>query len=201
MAAKATQFEYRHQLLMHILVVAAAWLTYLANPTDVVWALVQHRTHARALEQLLFAIATLLIGSGAALRTWAGACDSSKRRSGSLRRHPNYARYAGSLLFSIGLASLVPLPGFIILVAGEAVLVLRLALLERSFDAMPGSADLPAWSLSNALRAESAKWGIFVTMIVFTLLLIDRVADVLVLASLAVWAVLNRGSIRRRANL
>ena len=184
---------------MHIFVVVTAWLTYLADPTDVVWALVQHRPNARALERLLFAFATVLIGSGAALRTWASAYDSRKQQNGSLRRHRSYARYAGSLLFSIGLASLVPLPGFIILVAGETVLILRLALLERSPDTAPVSAAVPTPSLSNALRAESAKWGIFVTMIVFTLLLVDRVADVLVLASLGVWAVLNCGSLRWRA--
>jgi hypothetical protein len=198
MTAMATQFEYRHQLFMHVCVVVAAWLTYLFDPVDIVWALVQHRPNARALEQLLFAIATVLIGSGAALRTWASAHGAGRRRSGSPRHHANYEGYSGSLLFSIGLASLVPLPGFIILVAGETVLIPRLVLLERSFDTAPVAAT-PKLSLSKALRVESAKWGIFVTMIVFTLILVDRVADVLVLLSLALWAVLNCGSIRWHA--
>jgi hypothetical protein len=200
MTAMATQFEYRHQLFMHLCVVVAAWLTYLFDPVDIVWALVRHRPDARAWERLLFALATVLIGSGAALRTWASAYGAGKGRSGSPRHHANYARYAGSLLFSIGLASLVPRPGFIILVAGETVLIFRLVLLERSFDTAPVSAAIPKPSLSNALRVESAKWGIFVTMIVFTLILVDRVADVLVLLSLAPWAVLNCGSIRWRAS-
>jgi hypothetical protein len=197
MTAKATQFEFRHQLLVHLCVVVAAWLTYLFDPVDIVWAFVGHRPNARALERLFFAFATVLIGAGAALRTWASAYDSSKRQNGSLRHHPNYARYAGSLLFTVGLASLVPLPGFIILVGGESILVLRLILLERSPDAAPVSGPAPVPSLSSALCLESAKWGIFVAMIAFTMLLVDRVADVLILASLGLWLALNYGSLRR----
>jgi hypothetical protein len=50
------------------------------------------------------------------------------------------------------------------------------------------------------MREESAKWGIFLTMVVFTSLLIDRVAELLAVASLLVWAALNYSTFRHRAN-
>ena len=69
----ATDFEVRHQTLIHLLIVGVAFLTYLIDRDDIVWALVQGQTHPRLFERLLFALATLLIGVSTALRTWAGA--------------------------------------------------------------------------------------------------------------------------------
>ena len=45
---------------------------------------------------------------------------------------------------------------------------------------------------SKAIRQESAKWGLFLTMIVFIYLLKDQVAEVLAGLSFLVWVVLNR---------
>jgi hypothetical protein len=87
----------------------------------------------------------------------------------------------------------------VILVLGESVLALRLILLERTFSGdRDASAESPS-SWVGAVREESAKWGIFVTMIVFTWLLIDRVAEFMAIASLIVWAVLNYRAFRRHA--
>jgi hypothetical protein len=195
---RATQFEYHHQLLLHLLVVGAAWLTYLVDPVDVVWAMVEHRPHTRALERLCFALATLFIGAGAALRTWAVASDSLASGNGRPGQ-PHPERHVGSLLFSIGLGSLVPLAGFLILTAGEAILAGRLILFEQSLAAEAFPSALSRRSVADAFRLESAKWGIFLAMIVFTLLLADRVADVLVAASLVLWVLLNCGPLRKRA--
>jgi hypothetical protein len=65
----ATGFEVRHQTLLHLLIVSLAFLTYLFTPDDVVWAFVKHSTHTRLLERSLFAVATLLIGTGAGICT------------------------------------------------------------------------------------------------------------------------------------
>jgi hypothetical protein len=190
---KATQLEYRHQLLFHLLVVGVAWLTYVVDPVDVVWALVEHRPNAKALERLCFALATLLIGAGVALRTWDGVKNSNSRAG-----HPHIARHLGSFLFSIGLGSLVPMPGFLILVFGEGILVTRLILRERSDSVEPSHHCAARHALPDVFRSESAKWGIFVAMIVFTLVLVDRVADILVGASIVLWILLNCGPLRSR---
>jgi hypothetical protein len=54
---------------------------------------------------------------------------------------------------------------------------------------VPAKGDAPDWK--KAFRREPAKWGLFLTMIIFTVLLVDRVAEVLALASLGFWVLLN----------
>jgi hypothetical protein len=209
----ATDFEARHQTLIHLLIVGVAFLTYWIDRDDIVWTLVQGQTHPRLLERLLFALATLLIGVSTALRTWAGAYAerpasglATIRRDGPYR----YFRYPveiGSLFFSIGLGFLAPISGFVALVAGETVVALRLIGWEEKSrrrvasqagslneGQSPGShaasvAGAPHWKAS--LRQESGKWGLFLTMIIFTALLRDRVAEILAVLSLLIWMVLN----------
>lgn len=207
----ATEFEFRDQTLLHLVVVGAAFATYLADPVDIVWAVVEHRPDARLLEHLCFASATVLIGAGAWLRTSAFASEPIRLENSESRENNERGEgskrglglrpsgYIGSVLFSVGVASLAPLPGAVILVLGESVLALRLILLERTFSGdRDASAESPS-SWVGAVREESAKWGIFVTMIVFTWLLIDRVAEFMAIASLIVWAVLNYRAFRRHA--
>jgi hypothetical protein len=122
-------------------------------------------------------------------------------------RYPNHL---GNLLFSLGLGSLAPLPGFVLLVAGQALLVFRLIhradelqhaggsrqsllrvprLLPSFRPCFPAIGNAPNWK--KAFRQEVAKWGLFFTMIAFTILLVDRVAEVLAVASLLLWLLLN----------
>jgi len=54
---------------------------------------------------------------------------------------------------------------------------------------LPVKGDAPDWK--RAFRQESAKWGLFPTMLIFTVLLVDRVAEILALASLLLWLLLN----------
>jgi len=161
----------------------------------------------------LFALATIFIGVSTAVRTWARAYPwsadfsypSPVRRNGPYRylRNP---QQLGNVLFAIGLGSLAPLWGFIFLVACETILVFRLIQREEEARNAEGVGlavpvvtqpdllhrpllGLPMWG--KAFRQESAKWGLFLTLIVFTLLLSDRVAEVLAAASFMVWVVLN----------
>jgi protein-S-isoprenylcysteine O-methyltransferase Ste14 len=210
----ATDFEVRHHTVIHLLIVGVAFLTYLIDRNDIVWALVQGQTHSRLLERLLFALATLLIGVSTALRTWAGAYAerpasglvASIRRDGPYR-YFRYPLQLGSLFFSIGLGFLAPMSGFVVLVAGETIVAFRLIgreeKLRRMLASQPASRNegqsptsdavgvkgAPDWKVS--LRQESGKWGLFLTMIIFTLLLRDRVAEILAVLSLLIWMVLN----------
>jgi hypothetical protein len=127
-----------------------------------------------------FLVTTLLIGTGAAICTWARARGRSHHR-----------QLLGELVYAIGLASLMPLRGCILLILGEAVRVLRLigahGQVIHQFPAGWGS----------AFRQEVAKWGLFVTMIAFTITLTDRLAEYLTGASVLVWAGLNLPSFNR----
>jgi len=199
MTMKATEFEFRHQTLFHLIVVGAAFFTYVVDPVDIVWAAVERRPNARLLERLCFALATALIGAGALLRTAAVASEPVKFQNGEQGSGIRPSGHIGSVLFSAGVASLAPYSGAVILLLGEFVLALRLILLERSWgrEQDPSAASPTSWL--GAIREESAKWGIFVTMVVFTWLLIDRVAEYLAIASLVMWAALNYKTVWSRA--
>lgn len=212
---KASEFEYRHQTLVHLLIVGAAFLTYLVDRDDIVWVLVRGRPDQYLLERELFGVAAALIGIGALLRTWAAAKPEAAWAGAAVRvrsdgpyRYVRYPRQLGNLLFSIGLAFLAPIAGFLLLVLGETLMAVRLIQHERQLRNREESSAGEAWrsvgpiskdwtalrvqpSWGKAFRWESAKWGLFLTMIVFTVLLRDRVAEVLAGASFLVWAVLN----------
>jgi hypothetical protein len=195
---RATDFEYRHQTLVHLIIVSVAFLTYLVQRDDVVWALVRAQSHPRLLERLFFGVATVLIGVSSAVRTWARVGPQRAivgRESSVLRegrrdgpyRYVSYPLQIGNLLFSIGLGCLAPALGFLLLVTGETVVYFRLIRRERENRTARGTRT----SWGKAFREESAKWGLFVTMIVFTLLLRDRVAEVLAVVSFLIWVLLN----------
>jgi protein-S-isoprenylcysteine O-methyltransferase Ste14 len=220
---KATDFELRHQTLLHMLVVGLAFGTYAIAPDDIVWLIVRASPHNRFLERSFFAFAGLLIGAAAAICTWGCAYSEPDFADASASvacdgpyRYLRYPMYLGTLLYAVGLGSLAPIPGFVILVTGDALLVSRLIRrtdqLERTATSaqarprlprllpsfrpcFPAKGRSPNWK--KAFRQESGKWGLLLTMIIFTIVLIDRVADYLVLASLLLWFLLNLPSFTR----
>jgi protein-S-isoprenylcysteine O-methyltransferase Ste14 len=220
---KATDFELRHQTLLHMLVVGLSFATYAIAPDDIVWLIVRDSPHNRFLERSYFAFAGLLMGAAAASCTWARAYPGPEFAGASASvacdgpyRYLRYPMYLGTLLYAVGLGSLAPIPGFVILVLGDALLVFRLIRrtdqLERTATSAPVGPRLPRLLPSfrpcfpakgcspnwkKAFRQESGKWGLFLTMIIFTIVLIDRVADYLVLASLLLWFLLNLPSFTR----
>jgi hypothetical protein len=169
----ATNFEYRHQRLVHQFIVGAAFLSYLIDRDDIVWRFVRNGSTPRLWERSLFIVATILIAVGAGLCTGARALP---------RPGP---QYRGEFLYAIGLGSLMPLSGFIILVAGESLRILRL--MRRQTDDQEKFDS----SWGKAFRNEATKWGILVTMIVFAITLKDRVAEVLAAASFLVGLLFN----------
>lgn len=86
------------------------------------------------------------------------------------------------------------------LVVGEAIVFLRLIRREKRLVpagllvSQPLRPDelRPTWG--RAFRQESAKWGLFLTMIIFTILLRDRVAEILAAISVLVWVIPNHDS-------
>src|SRR5579875_3606003 len=103
-------------LLRHA-VFLAAFSTYLFDPVDVVWRAVRHSAHPRAYERLCFSLAASLLAVAAI-------------RSGDLarqRRQLNPARDARSPaplaepLFALGIATLLPVSGALLLVGGTVL--------------------------------------------------------------------------------
>jgi hypothetical protein len=175
---RASEFEIRHPTLLHLLIVGAGWATYLADREDVVWRLIRGSPSRRLLEHAVFAFATLLIGSGAVL------CTRSRARmdlSGS--------RFFGEWMYAAGLASLLPLRGFTLLIVGESIRIIRMALSEKVHAQLSEGRSKEPWG--EAVQRESVKWGIFLTMIFFTVSLVDRVADYGILASILAWGILS----------
>src|SRR5215472_5207047 len=175
---QVTDFEYRHPTLVHQLIVGAAFLTYLLQPDDIVWWFVKDRPSPHVPERILFMAATLLIGIGAAI------CTRARVLQGQRRRH----YHLGEFLYAIGLGSLAPLSGFVVLVLGEGIRILRL--LKRD-------GVSPKFSPGTAISEEAVKWCVLVSMIVFVIMLRDRVIEILLAVSFVVGLVLNfRAGIR-----
>lgn len=175
---KATEFEYRHQTPIHMAILGAAFATYLIDPDDIVWRFVKDSSAPRQWERIAFLLATALIGAGAAICTRAIVKGAEVSWSGGM----------GQIIFAIGVSSLAPLSGFIILIACELIRVLRLVLRKAESGEQLG---LASSNLSHAFRQQAAKWGIFFTMLIFTFTLKDRIAEALALLSLFVWSLLN----------
>ncbi len=136
------------------------------------------------LEHAIFLIATVLIGFGAALSTRARVAGAHRVQS------------SGEILYVVGIASLLPLWGAVFLVAAESLRVLWVMPREGAGKpCLPASDPLVAGQAQNswaaALRREADRWGIFLSMIAFSITLVDRLADVLLAASVLVWAILN----------
>jgi hypothetical protein len=212
---RATDFEYRHQTLLHLLTVGFAFLTYVVAPDDIVWALVKHHTGYQALlERLVFGAGAFTIVGAALLGTWASAyregvaaIPSALRANHRAGRYLQYPLYFGRILFALGLGQLAPALRTVILLAGEMVLILRLLAREHPaasfrqyrwqslrfltwFHRQPSAAGTGAdWGTAGA----PASWqvGLALTMIVFALTLQDRVAEIMAGASFLVWIVLN----------
>jgi hypothetical protein len=172
---KATRFEYRHQTLFHLLLVGLAVATYLRNPDDIVWAVVRGHSDSALLERVVFGAGALMLLGSAVLETWAKARDA--------RLPKRLAR----IFLALGVGQLLPLPGLILLLAGEAILMLRLNLRDRSAPPVPSVAG----SWGPALRAASSKWGLAFSMVLFAWTLQDRVAEIGATVALLVWLMLN----------
>jgi hypothetical protein len=124
---RASRFELRHPVLIHQILLAASVLTYLADPEDVVWRYIKHASNARLLEHLCFATAAIALGAGACLCTW----ETAKQLTQGTDPGPGLVEGAGEILHAVGIGSLLPLAGFLVLVCGETIRVGRLEGLRK----------------------------------------------------------------------
>ena len=199
---RASRFELRHPVLIHQILLAASVLTYLADPEDVVWRYIKHASNARLLEHLCFATAAIALGAGACLCTW----ETAKQLTQGTDPGPGLVEGAGEILHAIGIGSLLPLAGFLVLVCGETLRVGRLeglrstkcqqggvstrdrlnvkAVEPKIFSTRPLPSRNSAWRQAACFHIGA--WFAFVSMIVFSAMLVDRVAEVLFATTLLV---------------
>lgn len=195
LAMKATDFEYRHQNLFHLLLVGLALLTYLVNPDDIVWALVRRHSNRASLERIAFAAGTFVMISSAVLETWGAARAQLSAPALDDRRSSNSAHWPlrlSRLLLASALGLLLPWSGALVLIAGEAVLVFRLVLRDRE-NAAPAEPirtsshhdAKTAWG--RGFRTALSKWGLAISMVLFTLTLQDRIVELGCAISFLAW--------------
>jgi hypothetical protein len=212
---KATGFEYRHQTALHVLLVGLALTTYLIYPDDIVWALVRRHANNRLLERAAFGVGAIVVIGSAALETWATAYDRVPpgktvfRPGGPYRYVPDPLRLA-RLLFALALGLLLPLPGTVLLIAGEVILVIRLVWRDRESAAAHGSgqhrsttpdlgnavASLPEHaeterSWRTGLRVSASKWGVAASLILLCVTLQDRTAEITAGVGFLAWLTMN----------
>jgi hypothetical protein len=156
--------------------------TYLIFPDDVVWLLIRAARHARVLEHALFGIAAVTLGLALLLRINANAQAKGQGEGGPSAVTATIA----SLLQAIGIGSLLPLSGFLLLVFGDLLASLLLygrksiaesPEAEREFRRAEG--PLQAFRWRDTLATHIGLCFAFVSMVIFSVVLIDRVADVL----------------------
>ena len=182
-----TDFEVRHPLLMRQAIILAAFATYLADRDDVIWRFIKQSAHRTALEHMLFLVATLLVGAGAAICT--SALARSRDDDAAVSQPKARTPYIfGDWLYAVGLASWAPLAGCILLIAGESLRTLRL-MLRPDANTRRELPSNPHWG--PAVRDQAVKLCIFFTMVVFSVTLVDRVAEILAGLSLLTATLLN----------
>ena len=187
------------------LIVRAALLlvgisTYLIFRDDVVWHFIKSSPHPRLLEHISFGIAAGILGFALLLKVKAGAHRDSLDRRGSSR----ITVVIASLLQAIGIGSLLPLPGFLLIVLGDVAVSLLLddrhsteedLGVER--DSRQDRRPLRIFRWRNALATHIGLCFAFLSMVIFSVVLVDRVADVLfAMTSLASIAANSRSFLR-----
>lgn len=222
---KATQFEFRHRSLLNLFQFWIAFQLYSFDRINVVWAFFHWDTpRGILLARFVFGFAALLLALAAGIRTWAAAylrsavvhdtnLHTDKIVADGPYRHVRNPLYLGTFLMTLGIGFLASRSGFVVLVVGAAIRILRLVGREEAdlasqqgerysqfcrrvprfipslFPRVPASGQKPEWG--QAFRGEAAMWGFFVTMAAFTITLRDSVAWALGGVTLLIWLARN----------
>lgn len=140
--------------------------TYLVSADDVVWRFIKHAQHARLLEHFAFGFAAVLLGVALLLKIQASTVQASSSATTTI----------ASLFQAVGIGCLLPLPGFLLLVIGDLGVTL---LLRKRKSAERKGLHPPQSSLKEALVEHTGLCCAFLSMTVFGIVLVDRVADLL----------------------
>lgn len=174
-------FVLRHPFLIQSILVTLCWLSYLFDREDVVWRFIKGSPNSRLLEHLAFGLAAVCIAWAVLLGAWPGGNrEVAGQTPRSIRR-----RSLGEILHAIGIASLLPVSGSIAFVCAESLRSIHYARLSIDASTSPPVAQATAPSqlgnhpICRILLRHIAGICAFLSMLVFSITLSDRVADAL----------------------
>ena len=164
--------------------------TYLISRDDVVWHFIKASPHARVLEHVFFGLATALLGLALLLKV----ISSAHQEDPESRDRSRITAIVANFLQAIGIGSLLPLPGFLLLTLGDLAISLLLDSRQPIAEG-PAIEPLHGSRWAGALARHIGLCLAFFSMAVFSIVLIDRVADVLfaITALISIAAKLNVG--------
>jgi protein-S-isoprenylcysteine O-methyltransferase Ste14 len=230
---RATDFEFRHRFWFIFLLFWVAFSAYWIDHRGIASALARRLVPGDALPTLhaIFGLAAFLIGIAALVRTWAAAYLQSERvHDANLRtegvvadgpyRHVRNPLYLGNLLLAVGMGLIASRTGFVILVAGHLIFLLRLIGREESellatqgeryrtyFDAVPRLLPslrprVPAGGLQprwpQAFLGEVFFWLLFAGTAWFAITLNSRTIPVVAIVGMGIYFVMLAVLKRRR---
>jgi hypothetical protein len=198
-----TALESRSSLIAHTALVLAGVSTYLFSRDDVVWHFIKTAPHPRVLEHVFFGLAAVLLGASLLLKVKSDSALGSQYGHDQSRTLPTVA----SFLQAIGVGALLPLPGFLLLTAGDLACSLLLERkqsiaedqFERERDVGRTRGNLPR--LGHALVQHIGLFFALLSMIVFSVVLVDRVADILFAVTAIISFAANIGRFASRVDL
>lgn len=183
-------------IVIRMALLLAGLFTYFVSPDDVVWQFIKTSANARLLEHGIFGVAAAVLGIALLLKMKISV-DAKQQDTG----HTSHARaVVASLLQAIGIGSLLPLPGFLLLVFGDlgvSTLLYRQhpiaeePQIKLSSRTVRGTHQAFRWR--DSLVTHMGLCCAFISMVLFSITLIDRIADVLfAISALVSIAVISR---------
>ncbi|MEJ2006659.1 MAG: isoprenylcysteine carboxylmethyltransferase family protein [Acidobacteriota bacterium] len=236
---RASEFEFRHRFWVIILIFFAGFSCYIFEPVNAVQWLIKApggTSPAAAFyptvpaARVIFAVGAFLVFAAAAIRTWGTAYlkdevvrDSVVRAERLVADGPyRFVRnplYLGSLLMAAGIGTLASPIGWLVLMAGMMLAVLRLIGREEAFlleqqggaycayleqvpklwpslrPRLPAGGAEPRWG--QAWIGEMGMWVLFAGSADFAFTLNGRVFDIIVIAGLLLSRVAQISTKRR----
>jgi len=175
--------------MLRLVLLLGSLATYLVSPDDVVWRFIKGAPQVRLLEHFAFGSAAALLGVALFLKVQASTSGtvSSTRTT------------VGSLLQAVGIGVLLPLPGFLLFGLGNLGISLLLKERQPAILGQSPKSGIAPWT--GALAVHIGLSCAVASMIIFSIVLVDRVADALFAMSALVSLVAStRRALQARPN-
>jgi hypothetical protein len=188
----------RWSLVIHAVLLLGGVCAYFKQPDDVVWQFVRGESNVRVWERIWFALAAVALAISLSLRV---RLDTQPMESKNEQGRAGPLRIASDFLQALGIGSLLPIAGFILLVLGETTFSVLCYAFENNSGselagtAVPRSATTGRGERRESLSRHAGLLCAFLSMVAFSITLSDRLADYLFAGSALIAVLAN---LRRR---